>query len=242
MVTAAGLAVALLATGAHAAPGAAETFEIDGTVGGHAVGGMLTLADPHTFASGHYFYASKLANIPLTGTVAGSDLTLAEPGGGNFALHLISSVSNGGAPLDFDSSTGLAGTWTKGAVTLPVKLGFDTVYPGGPPSPMYADVTRESDGAYEARVGRFLKAVLAGDKAAAAAGVSYPLSVNATRTLTIKTPAALIAHWSTIFTPALMAQIKAAVPHEMFVHENAAMVSGGAVWFDAKGATAINEP
>ena len=35
---------------------------------------------------------------------------------------------------------------------------------------------------------------------------------------------------------------KTALPHEMFVHEGQAMVADGAVWFDAHGASAINQP
>lgn len=235
----AGLAATAALAAAGRAPAERGGLEVTGTIGPYAVGGLLTIENRNVFVSGHYFYASKLIDIPLTGTETGSELTLTEPGGGTFKLHLTGNGSNGSAPLDFGNSTGLAGTWTGGGKTLPVKLGFDYDLPA---SPMYADVTQESDAAYEARVGRFLKAVLAGDKQAAAAGVSYPLSVSGKHPFTIKTPAALIAHWGAIFTPALMAEIKAAVPHEMFVHEGNAMVSGGAVWFDAKGATAINEP
>jgi hypothetical protein len=71
--------------------------------------------------------------------------------------------------------------------------------------------------------------------------VSYPLTVNrAHGALRIQDKAALLAHWDMIFTPAYVATLKTAVPHEMFVNYRGAMAAGGAAWFDDKGATALN--
>jgi hypothetical protein len=232
---------AVIAVAAHAQTGGGETYELVGTVGTHAVGASITI-NGAAFELGHYFYVSQLKDIPLTGSVNGRTVTLTEPGGGVFHLTLQGPGGAGGDGSSFATSTELDGTWTQGAQTLPVKLGMDSAFDGAPSGHLYADVTSASDADFEAMVRRFLTAVLAGDKPGAAAAVSYPLRVNGTHTLTVRTRAALIADWSRVFTPGLIAQLRTAVPHEMFVHEGQAMVAGGAAWFDAKGASALNEP
>jgi hypothetical protein len=235
-----------LATLAHAdtpAPdGSVSTTELAGTVGPYRVGASLTIKDYRSFVEGHYFYATTLANIPLTGTEDGPNLTLTEPGGGVFHLTLQSNGSQGAEALTFYTSTALVGTWTKDGKTLPVKLGFDFELPGGVDDGIYHDVTDEPALAYEAKVQRFLKAAIAGDKAGASAWVVWPLTVNGKHAMTSKTPAALEAHWGQVFTPALIAQLRTAIPHEMFVHEGQVMVAGGAAWFGANGLTALNLP
>jgi hypothetical protein len=219
-----------------------ETFEFEGTVGAHGIGGSVTLKDGTSLDEAHYFYDSQLKNIPLTGAVNGSTVTLTEPGGGVFHLKMQGNGGVGGDGSSLETSVGLRGTWTQGAQTLPVALSMDTAYPGEPSAHRYADVTSQSDVAFEARVKRFLDAVLAGDKKLAAATVSYPLAINGPPNYKIRTPAALIANWSRIFTPKLLADLRKAVPHEMFVHEGQAMVDDGTAWFDAKGVVALNEP
>ncbi len=238
----------VLAAFALAGPVAAQTappkgvtsMELIGTIGPYRVGANLTNQDYVQFVAGHYFYATKLADIPLTGRMDGESLTLSEPGGGVFRLHLVSNGSAAGQPLNFYNSTALEGTWTSGKTVLPVKLGLS--YGAPPQGPYYADVTTEPDAAFEARARRFLQGAITGDRAEAAAAVSYPLRVNGKRATTICTKAALLAHWSAIFTPAFIALLKTDIPHEMFVHENEAMVGNGEVWFDAKGASVLNLP
>ena len=120
---------------------------------------------------------------------------------------------------------------------------MESGFAGAPNGDLYADVTSAGDAAFEAMVKTFLADVLAGNKAGAAARVSYPLAVNGgAHPMTAKSAAQFTANWDRIFTPALLAQLRTAVPHEMFVHESRAMVANGAAWFDAKGATSINEP
>jgi hypothetical protein len=212
-----------------------QTWALSGTVGGHPVGAELTVAGNNRFDGGHYFYVSQLKDIPLTGSETGATLTLNEPGGGVFHLTL-----QGGA--DFGTASALTGVWTLGSQTLPVTLSLDSARSGAGGAQMYADVTSDSDAVFEAKVRRFLSAVLTGNKAVAATTVSYPLAVNGAHPLTVKTAAQLQADWSRIFTPALIAQLKTAVPHDMFVHNGQAMVANGAAWFDAKGAAALNPP
>jgi hypothetical protein len=231
-----------LAAGAALADPSTQTYHLDGVIGTHAIGATIVVRDASHIDGGHYFYDSQLKDIPLTGAVHGRSVTLATATGETFSLTLQGNGGTGGDGASFETSTALVGTWTKGGQTLPVKLGMDFVTQGTPDGRMYGDVTSASDAAFEALVGRFIKAALAGDKTAAAAAVSYPLRVNGAHSLKIRNAAALISHWNGIFTPALLAQLRGAVPHEMFVRNGQAMVAGGLVWFDAKGAVAINEP
>ena len=108
----------------------------------------------------------------------------------------------------------------------------------------YADVTSEEDAAFEARVQAFFRAALHGDKAGAARLMSYPLSVRfpngANRNF--RSAAEVLAAWNEVFTPAMMAKLAAALPHDMFVHEGMAMTGAGEAWFDAKGLASLNVP
>ena len=241
---AAAIALAAFALAGTAAaqppPKGVTSMELIGTIGAYRVGANLTIQDYQQFVAGHYFYATKLIDIPLTGHMDGESLKMQEPGGGEFYLHLVSNGSAAGQPLSFYNSVALEGTWTSGKTTLPVKLGFS--YDAPPQGPYYTDVTTEPDAAFEARAQRFLHGALTGDRAEAAGAVSYPLSVNGKRPMTIRNKAALIAHWSAIFTPKYLALLKDAIPHEMFVHEGQAMVGNGEAWFDAKGASVLNLP
>jgi len=240
-----GLAVTLAlgqasSASAEAPPKGLSTVGMEGKVGAYPIGMQLTVRDHVQLVSGHYFYAKRLTDIPLTGHMDGQTLTLREPGGGAFRLHLVSNDSARGQTLTFYNSTGLAGTWTQGARTLPVTIGFSTSHAGPPRARHYGDITDEPDAAFEARAGQFLTAVVRGDRAAAASAVSYPLRINGARPRTIRDRAQLLAQWDAIFSPALIAALRKAVPHEMFVRQGMAMVEDGTVWFDAKGAKVIN--
>lgn len=245
MIKAAALGLAMTlalssSAGAEDPPKGLSTFGMSGKIGAYPVGMQLTVRDHRDFVSGHYFYVKTLADIPLSGRVEGDTLTLREPSGGAFRLHLVTNASARGETLTFYNSTGLAGTWTQGAKTLPVEIGFSTSYDGPPRARHYEEITDEPDAVVEARAGQFLKAAVRGDRAAAAQAVSYPLRVNGARPRTIRNKAELLARWDSIFTPSLVAALREAVPHEMFVRQGMAMVGDGVVWFDAKGAKVIN--
>ena len=237
---------AMVAAAAVALPAPAQDesgpqiSEYLGAIGPYRIGMNITVAPDHrTVLRAHYFYASKLADIPLRPVAAGDAVVLGEAGGGVFHLHF---VGNGSAkpPLDFYTSVGLAGAWTQGARTLPVKLQLDTGRDEPAPGRWYALITKAPDAQVEANARRFLQGVIGGDRDAAAGAVSYPLQVNGRRSYRIADRAALLAHWDAIFTPAYVAVLKTAVPHEMFVNDRGAMVANGAVWFDDKGASALN--
>jgi hypothetical protein len=229
-----------LTSPAAAQPGDLQTYELSGTVGTHRVVMSLTIRGVAQVWVAHYFYDSQLKDIVLVGSEIGPVLTLMEPEGGLFKLKLQGVGGDGGS---LATSAGASGTWTEGARTLPVQLSVDSAYDGAPSAHRYADVTGAGDAVFEARVKRFLDAVLAGNKPAAAALVSYPLAVNGgAHPMSVKSPAQLAANWDRIFTAALLAELRTAVPHEMFVRNGQAMVAGGAAWFDAKGASALNDP
>lgn len=218
------------------------TYVAEGTVGPWPAGMNVTVRARQTIEAAHYYYASRGIDIPLAVKSAQGTIELDEPGGGHFILHLTNADSHERHPLTFYTSTGLAGTWTRGGKSLPVTFGFGTVLDGPAPTRWYADVTNDSDAAFESRVRSFLNGVAAGDRQTVAAAVSYPLTINGKRRITVRNRAELLAHWASVFTPALVAQLAKAMPHEMFVRNGMAMVSGGAVWFDARGARVLNAP
>ena len=82
--------------------------------------------------------------------------------------------------------------------------------------------------------------MLEGDRSVAARFVSYPLRVNGNPAKIIKTPAALLAAWDSIFTPDYLTRLRDDLPHDMFVHNGMVMIGAGDVWFDAKGAAVLN--
>ena len=224
-------------------PKGLETLQMAGVVGPYRVGVTLIVRDQVEIEDGRYYYVSKLADIPLQGHAEGQKVTLQEPGGGVFHLHLVTNDSGRGQPLTFYNSTGLQGDWTQGAKTLPVRFTFVSSRSGPMPDRWYEGVSDESDAAFERRVRTFLHAVIAGDRVAAAGAVSYPLRINLDppeRPLVIRNRAQLLANWSRVFTPGLISRLKDAVPHEMFVRQGLAMFSDGIVWFDARGAAVIN--
>lgn len=238
----AGAACLLLAAGlaAEQAAGQSEQMQYSGTLGQSRIGLTLEVENGRA-TGGHYFYRKYLKDIPLTAKQENGALLLREAGG-EFKLHFKGNGSEGHAPLTFDNSIGLNGTWTSadGARSLPVSLSGQTILPKSEDGRRYSDVTSESDAAFEKRVQAFCRAVLASKRAEAARYVSYPLRVNGKHRRTIKNAAQLMAAWDSIFTPAFLARLRNDLPHDMFVHQGMAMLGDGDVWFDAKGAAVLN--
>lgn len=227
---------------AEAPPKGVETLELAGKIGSHEIGMNLTVRDHVSIDDGHYFYAGPLKDIPLKAMVHGESVVLTEPGGGEFELHFTSNGSAKGQALNFYNSTGLEGSWHRGATVLPVKLGFDWLFPEVKRNPWYAYATNESDAVFEAKAQRFVRGALAGDRTMVAEAVAYPLRVESRgRAMKIRNAHELEAHWEQIFTPKFLAQLKDALPHEMFVHDGMAMILNGQVWF-ATGGAAIVRP
>ncbi|MFT8721967.1 MAG: hypothetical protein ABF443_05775 [Acetobacter malorum] len=218
---------------------APNNYRLSGTLGPYPIGATLSVRPDQTVVNAHYFYLKNLVDIPLSVQKSGGQITLSEPGGGRFTLHFETSDKKSLGPLTFQTSTALAGTWADGTKTYPVKLSLESIDRLAP-NALYEDVTDASPAVFEAMVQRFLHSVLRGNKAETAKLISWPLRVNAERSFTLKTPAALSASWSRIFTPCVLAALRGAIPHEMFVHNGQAMIANGTVWFGAHGASAIN--
>lgn len=240
----AALATAIVLGGAAPPAEGLKTEQFEGRIGPYRIGMQLRIRDYVHLEGGHYFYVKHLTNIPLEGRIDGDQVVLKGQDGGVFKLHLVSASGKPEKPLNFYNSTGLAGVWTRGAQTLPVELGSGWTRPGAP-TRLYGFITDASDAEFEAMVGRFLEAVRRGDRAAAAALVSYPLNVNdgvneRPRHRLVRNKAALLAQWDSIFTPGVMKELARAVPHEMFTRDGMASVGLGVVYFDAKGAQTIN--
>jgi hypothetical protein len=240
------LAVILsMAVGPSLAEDPADLTQIvyEGTLGSAHIGLTLLVNGNNTVASGHYFYAKYLTDIPLTGAMQSSTLSLQGNGGGAFALKFIGNGSEGAQPLNFDNSVGLEGTWSMDGKTRPVKLsmgGQSTVSSGGR---WYEMVTDDDDLEFEAKVQGFYKAALAGDRAAVARYISFPLRVNHKGTSRmIRSASELTAQWDTIFTPAYLAALKNDLPHDLSIVKGQAMLGAGDAFFNSKGATALNLP
>jgi hypothetical protein len=236
------VALFLLAMGGAWGQSTSE-WDLEGTLGQRRIGMTILVSGSNTIAGSHYFYAKYLQDIPLTGAIQGSTITLKEPAGGNFVLHFVGNGSEGNKPLDFSNSVGLSGTWAKGTTILPVKLEMGGVSPTPANGRRYESVTDESNAAFEAKVRGFLTAVLSGDRTAAARFVSFPLRVNqAGKSHMIRSEKQLAAEWDRVFTPASLAEFKNAIPHDMWVRNGQVMLGNGIAWFGAKGAESINVP
>ncbi len=218
----------------------------DGTLGATHIGMTLIVNGASAAASitgGHYFYARYLTDIPLSGAVKAGAVTLQGQDGGAFALKFVGNGSERGKPLDFSNSVGLEGSWSKDGKSLPVKLSMGGMSAVPPSGRRYEMVTSESDSAFEARVQGFYKAALAGDRAAVAKYVSFPLRINRNgKSRTIHNAAELSAQWETIFTPDYLAALKKDAPHDLSIVKGQAMLGSGEAWFDSKGASALNLP
>lgn len=221
---------------------APDDWQMRGTVGPYPIGMDLIVNGHDHVASGFYFYTRELKDIPLTQMTGDAPIVLRELDGTSFHLHFVGNGSEHGSPLSFNNSVAMAGTWTRGAKTLPVKIDFDGMSGNDQPGHRYAMITKEDDATFEAKARGFLRGVVTGDKDEAASAVSFPLGVNGPgkQHRIIKDRAALMAQWRTIFTPAFVAQLRTAVPHDMFVRDIGAMVVHGAVWFNDKGAYQLN--
>lgn len=233
------LAVAVGLAGASPAAEHLEVRNLRGQIGPYPIGLQLRYAeDANDLIGGHYFYLKHLSDIPLQGRVEGDQLILNGQDGGVFRLKL--GERRGGASK-LDPPDSLAGVWTRGGQTLPVRLETSSsgTWKAGS---QYWQVTTATDAAFEAMVRRFADAVVRGDRAAAADLVAYPLRVNygPGKHRWIRNKAEFNAQWSRTFTPDTVKKIKAGVPHDMFVRREEVMLGDGVVWFRANGVTAIN--
>ena len=219
--------------------------QYEGTLGESRIG-MTVIREGNDMKGGHYFYQRLLKDIPITGSISGSGITIAEAGTGVFHLRFVGNGSEGNRPLDFENSIGMDGTWTSvdGIRTYPVSLRGTVIRPSAVGGCRYSGVTDESDQSFERRIQAFLRAVLSGDKAAAVRFISYPVRVNFANDTSknFRNSAGVLAAWTDLFNPALMGKLRSALPHDMFTRNGMVMLGNGEAWFDSKGLAALNVP
>jgi len=232
----------LTLSAAQAQDSGAAQISYEGNLGPARIG-LTVVVKGGAVTGGHYFYAKYLTDIPLNGSVQPGALALKGQDGGSFTLKFVGNGSEGGKPLNFENSVGLEGAWSNEGKTLPVKLTAAGQSPIRASGRWYEMVTDQSDAAFEANVQGFYEAVLAGDRAAAAKFVSFPLRVNHSgKSRMVRNPGELIAQWETIFTPAYLAALKKDPPHDLSIIQGQAMLGDGQAFFSDKGATALNIP
>ncbi len=203
----------------------------------------MTLVFSGETLKGVYFYGSQLRDIALRGELRnGRDLRLEELDAtgkvtGYFTAEFPErdpGTTYGDSPLTCDV---IAGHWQ----------GVD----GKPPLTVYLTTESSTAGSLQHRYGaigvrddeivnrgaaRFGRGVKAGDKASVAAQIRYPVTLGLDgKRVTLKSPAALLARYDDIFTPALCEQIQQGLPRNMFVRDQGAMLGSGVVWFGADG-------
>lgn len=220
------------------APAAAQAQRFDiravfaGTIGRIPITLVVNVEDDRVVAA-HYFYDNYMIDIPLTVVQRANALTLQGTDGSRFALQAMRYVSDSGGPVEpapsADHSDYLTGRWTLGGREVPVRLTFS-----------FAGGDQEPDPESEAHARHFVHGVLTNNPREAADNVSYPLTINGRCGPTVHDKAAFLALWPQIATPALVNDLKGAVPHDMFGKNGMTMVGSGMVWFDGSGAAVLN--
>lgn len=214
-----------------------QLHDYSGQVGNAPIAMTLVFSGDKVAEGSHYYYRKYLKDIPLTGT-SGTELSLAEPGGGLFLLHY---VDNNNKAVTAEQSTGLSGTWSSNAQSLPVRLSVEGSgdYVVGH---RYATITDKTDDQFEAPVKGFYNAVLAGKPAIATQFVSFPLRVNTDpgKYMMIHNADELKQKWNHIFSPQWLKALSASSPHDLPVIQELAMIGAGLAFFNEKGLAVVN--
>lgn len=244
-IIAAGIVLATVLTGAHAATAQAKDascWYYTGMVGPHRIGAAMAIdnVDHLTITAANYYYVGKDVDIPLQAATRDGVVTLREPGGGIFTLRFKGDPAKARPPYTFYNTNDLTGEWRRGETMLraSISLASSGACPG---EPKYADLGVTDDAAFEAMVARFIRGVTSGNVAETARSVHFPLRINrGTASFAVRDAAGLKAQWRRIFPPAYVAKVRQAVPHDLFVRNAQAMIGSGEAWFDGDGAVAIN--
>lgn len=243
-----GLFLLLLALLPAAAIGACAKNEpgwlwnYDGTIGdGNRV--RMTLVLRGEQVDGLYFYASRLRDIALRGTLAnGTDLVLDElDARGNVAARFEGKFAErdprgrfGDGRLECEV---IVGFWQKpgSSERLPLYLSMD----GGTAGTLtnrYLPAGADDDELIHRNAHRFWDAVKRGDRKAVAALVAYPIKVRLPAgTKRLRGPADLLANYDAIFSPRYREAIANAMPRNMFVRDQGIMLGSGEAWFGPDG-------
>ncbi len=220
--------------------------DYSGTLGAKTRIGMTLALNGQRSFDGSYFYAKYLKDIPLRGELRddGHVVLKEVSGGATLDFTFVGNGSEAGSDpggLGFETSVGLAGTWTSanGKEQFPVKLNQVGAMPGKSLGHRYFD--DESDAEVERRAKEFLRAVQVGDRSATATAMHFPVRVNTDgKNRVVRTRAAFLAQFPQIFTPEYTACVGTLIPHQMFANAQGVMLGNGAVWFDEKGVITFN--
>ena len=222
-----------------------KLWNYEGTVGGKYRVRMTLVFQDGGRLGGVYYYASQLRDIRLRGAVTGGkDVTLEElDSSGNVTARFIGTFPErdpgtryGDSPLECEV---IVATWRKADDTagpgLPVYL-FSESATSGSLQHRYGAIGVADDEVVHRRSQAFWKAVKAGDRATVAGLVQYPIFVQVDgRRTRLADPAALLAVYDKVFTPAFRDAIARGLPRNMFVRDEGAMLGDGQVWFGASG-------
>jgi hypothetical protein len=208
----------------------------------------MVLVFSGTQVQGVYAYASTLRDLRVAGPLErDSRLTLQEQDAGGKATGRFDvtfperdpGTTYGDSPLTCDV---IAGQWRKLNATgqpvgepLAVYLRTEGATSGGI-GRRYGVIGVRDDEVVNGGAARFWRALKAGDKAAVAATLRYPITVavNGKRTR-IADAAAMIAVYDTVFTQSYREAILADIPRHLFVRDQGAMLANGAAWIGASG-------
>lgn len=217
-----------------------------GTINKDTVIGLTIVVDHSaTGLSGWFFHKYNLQDIPLRGQSIPGGIVLRahDPSGnatGEFRLKFDSEQRHPGQSLNFANSTQLVGTWTDTRDGLPVTVTLrQQDWVTGEKGHRYQWTS--SDRMVETQAQGFYFAVLKGDKKAASKYISYPLRtmLNGNGSI-LRGPEQFMHYYEQIFTQSYVACLAKSIPHDMFWKNDAAMLGDGEVWFNEKGAVALN--
>ncbi len=217
------------------------------------IGGKYRIRMTLVFAgeeiSGVYFYASQLKDIALRGRMQDATHVLLEEldGSGKVVARIEAEFPE----KDPDSAFGdselqcevIRGSWSKtGSDTkLPIYLQME----GGTAGSIkhrYASIGVRDPETLHRNSQAFWLAVKSDDRKAAASLVRYPIRVETSAGRKRYASAdELLGDYELIFTPRFRESIAKALPRNMFVRDQGAMLGNGQVWFGADGkVTALN--
>lgn len=217
-------------------------WDYDGTLGGkYRV--RMTLVFSGETVQGVYFYASQLRDIALKGRLEDAQRLLLEETDakgevtGRFETAFPErdpGDTYGDSPLTCDV---IAGEWVSadGKTRLPVYLTVQSSISGSLKH-RYGAIGVRDDRIVNDGATAFWRAIKQGDREAVAARIAYPITVRLDgRNRRFKSSAELLPHYEAIFTPEFTARILRAMPRNMFVRDQGAMLGNGEVWFNAAG-------
>lgn len=221
-------------------PGSLWNYE--GTIAGkHRV--RMTLVFGEQEVTGVYYYASSLQDIRLRGRrVDATHLVLDElDAAGRTTARFETTFpvrDPGGRYGDSELQCEvIAGTWRKAGSDsgLPVYLAMEGSTSGSL-AHRYGAIGVADDEVVNRGAQRFWKAVKAGDRATVAACLRYPMTVRVDgKPQRLGGPGDLLAVYDGVFTAAFRDSIAQAMPRNLFVRDQGAMLGHGQAWFGASG-------